>query len=501
MLRALWVLLLLFTVSIAAAQDDASQTPVEFTDHPAQVVYGIPRLNVRRTPAIEADNYVGILQSGQQVQVLAREGEWRQVRREDGLFGWSHSDYLIDLPPRQLEETRRFTYLTTDSTYMSTDAVLHYIGAHSYIYLAEEEVGAETVIDPYWLQRLGQEFDERVYPETAAFWETKILPNHEGDERIVILLSNGRGGYYVRSEMPGELNASIRQIGYIETPVRSGLNSLYSFTLMLETLSHNLQYLFQFQVDRGYEDGWVIEGLASFAYSLLGFEDMTHTLAEEFLTRPETQLTALSRSGDFYGGSMLFMSYISEQFSLDVLRDFAHHPARGLTALDAALNAIGSDQDADAFFADWVLANYLQDQQLKNGRFGYQMLDGEQLSQPPVIDSITELPWQIQETVPQYATHYYEIALPADDPIPSLEMQLSFPSSAQDGWLQLVQVIDDAVSVQRFRASEHRGDVMQATLLPDASQAFLAVSPFSSGRRRSSTQPARYTLKLNLEGG
>ena len=345
MLRPVFFLLSLFIVSMAAAQDTAPEAITDFTDHPAIVVDGIARLNVRRTPVIAPDNYVGILQSGQMVQILDQEGEWRLIRREDGLSGWSHSDYLIDLPPRQLGETRKFRFINTASEYRSTDAILLYIGTHSYIYLAEEEFAAETVIEPSWLQRLGQEFDEHVYPKTAAFWETKVPPNHEGDARIVILLSNGRGGYYDRAEMPGELNPATHQIGYIEAPVHSGLNRLYSFTLLLETLAHNLQYMFHFQTARGYEEGWVIEGLASFAYYLLGFEDMTHTLAQEFLLRPEIQLTALPRSKDFYGGSMLFMIYLSEQFSLDVLRDFAHHTARGLTALDAVLNAIRLDQE------------------------------------------------------------------------------------------------------------------------------------------------------------
>ena len=40
---------------------------------------------MRSSPAIEADNIVGRLQPGQQVQVIARDGGWQQVRREDGL--------------------------------------------------------------------------------------------------------------------------------------------------------------------------------------------------------------------------------------------------------------------------------------------------------------------------------------------------------------------------------------------------------------------------------
>ncbi len=103
-MRLFFSLLLLLTVGITAAQDATPESVTEFTDHPARVVTNINGLNVRSTPAIEADNILGRLRPGQQVHVLAREGDWQQVRNEDGLVGWSHSDYLIDLPPLTLAQ-------------------------------------------------------------------------------------------------------------------------------------------------------------------------------------------------------------------------------------------------------------------------------------------------------------------------------------------------------------------------------------------------------------
>ena len=155
MLRRLILLLsLLSSVGMAAAQDATPEATTEFTDHPAQVVYGIPRLNVRRTPAIEADNIIGQLQPGQRVHVLAREGDWQQVRSEDGLFGWSHSGYLIDLPPRQIGDTRQFRIFSGPSLRPTVvNAELRYIGTHSYIYAIEQEDAPTINADK--LRRLG----------------------------------------------------------------------------------------------------------------------------------------------------------------------------------------------------------------------------------------------------------------------------------------------------------------------------------------------------------
>ena len=132
------VVLFTFSIGLVAAQDAAQDAVIEFSDHPARVVTNINALNMRSSPAIEADNIVGRLQPGQQVHVLAREGAWQQVRREDGPTAWAHSDYLIDLPARQLGESRLF--LLEDSLMDSPTLVhadLRHIGQHSYIYFAE----------------------------------------------------------------------------------------------------------------------------------------------------------------------------------------------------------------------------------------------------------------------------------------------------------------------------------------------------------------------------
>ena len=137
------VVLLALSIGSVAAQDAAQDAVIEFTDHPARVVTNINALNMRSSPAIEADNIVGRLQPGQQVHVLAREGEWQQVRSENGLIGWSHSDYLIDLPARQIGETRLFRIhdLLLDRTVV-VNAELAYIGAHSYIYVYRDQVNS-----------------------------------------------------------------------------------------------------------------------------------------------------------------------------------------------------------------------------------------------------------------------------------------------------------------------------------------------------------------------
>ena len=497
------VVLLALSFGSSVAQDAAQDAVIEFTDHPALVVSNIDALRVRSTPAIEADNIVGRLQPGQQVHVLARDGGWQQVRREDGLLGWSHSDYLIDLPPRQLGETRLFRiYDFFLDRKVVVNAELRHIGHHHYIYVSEHPRQSNSV-DPNELSAFAEAFDEFIYPETFALWDPETKPSHEGDDRIVILLGvgykvpHGIPNYYrSRGEMPGELHPSRNRTGFIDMTWHPNMDP----DLLHSVVAHELQHLIQHHHDKD-EEEWVHEGLSVFTSAHLGFFHGHGIEAKSFQSFPSTQLNHIDREGNcVYGAAFLFTTYMYEQLGLFALRQFASRLENGLAALDIVLAEHGGEWNTETFFADWVLANFLRDKRLEDGRFGYQMYSSGKLPKPYVIDHITQLPSSFQETNNQYATDYYELALPPSDQPRQLELMLHFPdSAAQDGWLQLVQVVDGEVSINRFRASESRGRVMNTTLFPNADQAFIAISPFRADARYLKSS-IRYNLNIHNAG-
>ena len=500
------LLLLLCAVCIGSvvAQDAAPAATSEFTDHPARVVGNINGLNVRRSPAIETDNIVGRLQPGQQVHVLAREGAWQQVRSEDGEFGWAHSDYLIDLPPRQLGETRQFLL---DDRLMDTPTIvpaqLRHIGQHSYIYFAEHS-GQSIGVNWDEVRAFAAVFDTHIYPDTIALWDPDPLPSHEGDERVVILFTVGyknnssalAGFHRHRNKMPGEPHPYHNRTGFIEMTWHNGITP----DVLHHLAAHELQHLTQHHFDAD-EHSWVHEGFSVFNSAYLGYLEYQRYFAVSYLDLPNAQLDRAKHEACDYGSGFLIATYILEQLGLEALRDFVRRPENGLAGLDAMLAEHGGGLDTESFFADFVLANYLRDPlERSGGRFGYQMLQPLDLPKPYVNGLITHLPTQIDEHLYQYATDYYEIALPESDQALQLELTLQFPDSASlDGWLQFVQVVDGEVSLQRFRAGEYRNRVMRATLQPNAEQAFLAISPFRINARHITTA-APYTLQIQRTG-
>ena len=515
-MRLFFSLLLLLTVGITAAQDAAQEAVIEFTDHPARVVTNINGLNMRSSPAIEADNIVGRLQPGQQVHVLESEGEWQQVRSENGLFGWSHSDYLIDLPPRQIGEMRLFRLFDPKANRnVVVNAELRHIGAHNYIYINSRE-GDSRAISSESLSRIGNTFDNEVYTQTLKLWGDGKVPSIEGDERLAILIVDGyyndinrflNGWYAHRNDMPGELNPYANRIGFLG--VRSGVPSYKS------TLAHEFHHMIQQIVDSN-EKKWVNEGLSTFTQAHL-FADYSEVLDIVLYFRsirndqynPNSLCGAplLSLLSDLvsgseaisYGAWQLFMTYIFERYGLETLQHFARHPENGLNALNAVFSERGIELDADTFFADWVLANYLQDRLLDDGRYGYELLDQFPAGSPPAIGHITQLPAQIQGVGYQYATNYYEIRLPISEEKRDLmlELQLAAPAS-QDAWLQIVQVVDDQVILQRYRVNNYRGRLIPASLEAGANYAFLAISLFTPSQPEK-TGLTDYTLNILSE--
>ena len=498
--------LILLCTGFAAAQDSAPESPAAaFTDHPARVVGNINGLNVRSTPAIEDGNIVGRLQPGQQVHVLARDGDWQQVRSEGGLLGWSHSDYLIDIAPRQLGETRLFQIFDENSdSAIRVNAELHHIGPHSYIYAAVNPERNVT-LNQSELQKLAKAFDEIIYPETIALWAPDPKPSHHGDERIVILITVGysktnalTGSYPRRGDMPGELYPDASRTGFLkfEMSLHNDVTTLY----LLSGAAHELQHLIQHHFD-GDEESWINEGFSVLTSAYLDYLEWDQAVIRASQNMPYAQLNLAPERMCGYGCGFLFATFILERMGLESLRDFAQHPENGLAALDALLAEHDSGLDTETFFADFVLANYLRDAQLADGRFGYQLLSSVKIPKPYVRGNIVALPTLVQQSLPIYATDYYDFAIPASDQPQQLELALQFPNSAaQDGWLQFVQVVAGEVILQRFRASDYRNQMIQAELHPDAEQAFLAVSPFHANARYITAQQP-YTLKIHLAGG
>jgi hypothetical protein len=156
------------------------------------------------------------------------------------------------------------------------------------------------------------------------------------------------------------------------------------------------------------EDTWVNEGLSELATFLngLGPSDFMMT----FLALPDTQLTSwatsTSNSTANYGASFLFMAYFLEHYGEEPLKEIVANPSNGIIGFNEILTKHKADKNFDDIFADFVVANYLQDPTINEGVWGYTSLSPTNVG---VVEKYQHYPVEQTDTVHQYGTDYIEL--------------------------------------------------------------------------------------------
>ncbi|MCB0061322.1 MAG: immune inhibitor A, partial [Caldilineaceae bacterium] len=115
-------------------------------------------------------------------------------------------------------------------------------------------------------------------------------------------------------------------------------------------------------------------------------------------------------NAEHYGSAYLFVNYLSQRFGQETTQTVIEQPANGIQGITDGLQASGHALTFDDLFADWVIANYVEDPDAldRDGIYGYRNLD---LTTPPT-EELNKNDLLYQATVSNYATDYIE--LPSD---------------------------------------------------------------------------------------
>ncbi|NIV33713.1 MAG: hypothetical protein GWN58_30985 [Anaerolineae bacterium] len=227
-------------------------------------------------------------------------------------------------------------------------------------------------------------------------------------------------------------------------------------------LAHEFQHMIHWALDRN-EDTWVNEGLSELASEINGY-DVGGT-DELFLAQPDVQLTTwpeLEYSGPHYGASYLFLTYFHDLYGEDAVRRLVADPANGTAGFEAVLSGLDPSRRFDDLFADWIVANYLDDSNLDGGRFGYANLEPEPAS---YTGHHATYPVDETATVSQYGADY-------------ILLEYSRPLTIQFTGSRLVSLIGNKPHSGQYQWWSLRGDEGDSTLtrafdLQDLEQATL----------------------------
>jgi hypothetical protein len=127
-----------------------------------------------------------------------------------------------------------------------------------------------------------------------------------------------------------------------------------------------------------------------------------------------------SNTYPYYGASFLFLNYFLDRFGEEATQALVANPANGMTSMDSVLSELGVSDPltgdtigADDVFADWVVASYLQDERVGDGRYTYH--DYPSAPNPRETETIRDCPAELNvRDVNQYGVDYIRIRCPGN---------------------------------------------------------------------------------------
>jgi immune inhibitor A len=265
---------------------------------------------------------------------------------------------------------------------LATDAVggaTYRLGEQQTFFLDEAEIEAELVVvgqtATFWveqgvnldvaeLRQVSQQLDETLYPRLVALFGQPGEVGLDANGRFAILHTRlGLGlelGYFTSVDLyPASLFESSNEqaMVYLNVDELEVGSELYYGTLV-----HEIQHLIQGHVDPN-EKAWLDEGLAQLAELYLGFYTVD-TLP--YLQQPGISLNLWPLDDEeeieaHYAASYLFLVYFWEQLGETAVQELARHPANGIASVWSVLQGFAPERPLPAFFADWAVANLLDD--------------------------------------------------------------------------------------------------------------------------------------------
>ena len=280
-------------------------------------------------------------------------------------------------------------------------ATLRYKNNVVYMWVAE---GVQA--DDAKIKQAADAFAQNIYPTDRALMGDENSPGIDCDVHLSVLNTPGLGGAAGYVAGKDAVTKAVRpdsnemEMFYMNTEAFGGVGgSAYQ-----ATMAHEFQHLIA-QNNHPNLETWMNEGFSDLAIYVNGFNVSGHSQA--FLAAPNTQLNAwdeLEQSVPHYGGSFMFLTYFYNRFGADGTKMLIADPNRGLTAIDNTLAKIKPGMTADDLFADWQIANYLNDAKVGDGQFAYKDL---KFNKPKVERTIDQFPFSLDGSVNHWGSQYF----------------------------------------------------------------------------------------------
>jgi hypothetical protein len=309
-----------------------------------------------------------------------------------------------------------------DFTATNNDSLADFTVTAELLYKTENvyffsEQGVNVDLDD--VEAMVDTFQQQAYPTNRQFFGSEWNPGVDGDPRLYILYARGLGdsvaGYYSSADEYSRLarpDSNEKEMFYINAD-----NQIPGDSYLDGVLAHEFQHMIHWYHDRN-EDTWMNEGSSELASFLNGYGA---GFEQAFIFDTDLQLNTWGEdSTPHYGAGFMFMAYFLDRFGDEATQALVNDQANGMRAVDDVLAALaitdpatGEPVTAQDVFADWVIANYLGDPDVADGRYDYHNHPDAPTVEFPA-DSFSRCPVDEAATVSQFGADYYEIDCDGD---------------------------------------------------------------------------------------
>ena len=305
---------------------------------------------------------------------------------------------------------------TNESSRIS--ATLQYVTDHAYFWI---EDGIRFNMDE--LSALAETFENQIYPINREFFGSEWTPGVDGDPHLYILYAKGLGyslaGYFSSADEyhPLAHEYSNAHEMFLLNSDNLGLSEDYTYGV----LAHEFQHMIHWYRDRN-ETSWLNEGFSELAVFLNGYDaggfDWLYTQNPDLQVNdwPNDQ----NATSPHYGAAFLFVNYFLDRFGDTATKALVAHPENGLDSMDAVLDELNMEDAltgrpirGDDVFMDWVLATYLLDDSIADGRYTYH--NYPEVPQADTTDTIRDCnKFETTSDVSQYGVDYLSFKCQGD---------------------------------------------------------------------------------------
>lgn len=334
--------------------------------------------------------------------------------------------------PLQVGDKQKFWISNVDTNNnFQVDATLLYITPHTYFW-AQDGVD----VNQQDMKNLMDTFENKIYPTDREFFGSEWTPGVDNDPHIYIVYARGTGasnaGYF---STPDEYNPLVHKYSnghemFVFNADNTSLADQYTYG----TLAHEFQHMIHWHLDPN-ESSWMNEGFSVLAEYLNGYPPY---FDYDYVQNPDLNLTDWlpdpGANGPHYGESFLFLDYFLSRFGDKATQALVKDQENSLPSVDDTLKNLnitdpqtGKLITADDVVMDWMVAMYLNDPSVGDGRYAFS--NYKNVPQTHDTQKVEDCPQPPKDfSVNQYGVEYIDISCTGN-------YTLTFTGSTQIGLL------------------------------------------------------------------